>query len=99
MLEKSEIEIENQPFRYIMERNINMSHQLYKETLSKKLFYALLKDFTKHAILQKHKPIFILLPQLIDFNIINKTGLNLYSDFIENIDIPKSQVIDFTRFF
>jgi len=97
MLGQSDAAIEDQPFRYIMESNIQLAHKLYEENHSKDLFHALVNDFIKHAISRKHKPLFILLPQLIDFHVINKTGLNLYSDFINNIDIPGSQVLDFTQ--
>jgi hypothetical protein len=94
---QSNNEIEDQPFRYIMENNIELAHKLYEEKHSKDLFYALVNDFINHAISRNHKPLFILLPQLIDFHVINKTGLNLYSAFISNIDIPGSQVLDFTK--
>lgn len=97
MLGKSDSATEDQPFRYIMESNIQLAHELYGENHSKDLFHALLIDFINLAKSRKHKPLFILLPQLIDFHVINKIGSNLYSDFINNIDIPGSQVLDFTQ--
>ena len=97
MLGKSDATIEDQPFRYIMESNIQLAHKLYLENHSKDLLYALINDFIKYAISKNHKPLFILLPQLIDFHVINKTGENLYSNFIKNINIPGSQVLDFTQ--
>ena len=97
MLGKSDATIEDQPFRYIMESNIQLAHKLYLENHSKDLLYALINDFIKYAISKNHKPLFILLPQLIDFHVINKTGDNPYSNFIKNINISGSQVLDFTQ--
>lgn len=99
MLGQSDNATEDQPFRYIMESNIQLAHKLYKEKQSKDLFYALVNNFIRHALSRGHKPFFIMLPQLVDFHVINRTGLNGYSDFIQNIRIPGSQIFDFTQQF
>ena len=90
---------EDLPFRFIMESNITLSHKLYNEKKSTDLFYAIINDFVEYALSKNHKPIFILLPQLIDFYLINKIGYNQYSAFFKNINIQNLKVIDFTQHF
>ena len=98
-LGKSDSSTENLPFLLIMENNIQISHALYREKYSKDLFSALLKDFTNHAISNNHNPIFILLPQLVDCNIIKKTNQNPFSEFIRELNISNLKIIDFTMLF
>lgn len=92
-------EVEDKPFSCIMENNIKLSHKLYNEKFSKDLFNSLLNEFAKNAKSKGQKPIFILLPQLIDIRIIKKNKSNPYSDFINNLNISDMKIFDFTETF
>ena len=80
-----------------MENNIKLSHNLYDEKYSRELFKALLRDYSKVAKKKNHRAIFILLPQLVDFYVLEKTKKNSYSEFINELNISDLEILDITN--
>jgi hypothetical protein len=93
----SKSEIENAPFSKIMHENIKDSHRMYSEKEACDLLEAILLEFCRHAEEQGHTPLLLLMPQLLDMQIIQKTKFSPYEEFFNKISktIP---LIDMTHY-
>jgi len=89
--------IENLPFRLIMKYNIKGSHQMYGELNSKKLLKKILLEFKKEAERKGHKPLILVMPQLLDLDL--TTGREApYQEFYKDLS-NEIDVIDMTGIF
>jgi len=96
---KYDYSIEDQPFRYIMEDNIKAAHRLYEEKKSQDLFRALILDYCNYATSKGHKPILLVIPQLVDIYHIKKYKIRGYSEFMNNMNIKQMNILDVTSQF
>ncbi len=89
--------IENLPFRLIMKYNIQGSHEMYGESQSKKLLKNILLEFRKEAARKGHKPLILVMPQLLDLDL--TTGKEApYQEFYRELR-KEIDVIDMTSIF
>ncbi len=89
--------IENAPFSKIMLDNIKLSHDMYKNTYACNLLEAILIRFRDEAYKKGHKPLVLVMPQMMDIKIINKYGRIPYGDFFSEIN-NKVPVLDMTSY-
>ena len=89
--------IDNLPFRLIMKYNIKGSHEMYGEERSKLLLEKILLRFKQRAIERDHKPLILVMPQLLDLELTagrDAPYQQFYNDLESEID-----VIDMTPVF
>jgi len=90
--------VENAPFSKIMLDNIKHSHDMYGSRYACNLLEKILVKFCYEAYKRGHKPLVLVMPQLIDIKIINKQGGNIpYSDFFSKIN-DRVPVLDMTTY-
>lgn len=90
-------EIDNQLFSKIMMENIKHSHEMYKDEKACNLLEAILKKFCDLAYERGHKPLIVVMPQLMDLKTIKKTSITPYQLFFSKIN-KKVPVIDMTPY-
>ena len=89
--------VENAPFSKIMLDNIKYSHDMYGSSYACNLLEKILVKFCDEAYRRGHKPLVLVMPQLIDIKIINKQGNIPYSNFFSKIN-DKVPVLDMTTY-
>ena len=89
-------EINNAPFSIIMKDNIEDSHAMYNDNYACELLENILLQFCDEAYKRGHKPLILIMPQLIDLKIIRKTGVNPYNNFFVQLG-DKAPVLDMTE--
>jgi hypothetical protein len=87
--------LENRPFALIMRQNIADAHRLYNDTEATELLRAVLRRFNERALARGHKPLVLVIPQLIDLQS-DGDGSKPYEPFFQELAcaIP---VLDVTR--
>ena len=88
------ISIENKLFEIVVKNNLEISHGLYRENLSKNLMSRLIKKYVNITGKNNHIPILIVFPQLLDLKL--KTS-NLYKNYFKDLTIDV-HVIDLTDY-
>ena len=79
--------IENAPFSKIMLDNIKKSHNMYRDSHACNLLEKILIEFCNEAYRRGHKPLVLVMPQLIDIEVIKKQGGRApYSNFFSKIN-------------
>ncbi len=89
-------EIENAPFGLIMKFNISQAHKMYLSNQATSLFRAILMRFKDAAEKRGHKPIIMVMPQLIDL-VMNDSGNSSYRKFFKNLNCGLD-IIDLSEF-
>ena len=77
--------------------NIKHSHEMYKDEKACNLLEAILKKFCDLAYERGHKPLIVVMPQLMDLKTIKKSNINPYQLFFSKIN-KKVPVIDMTQY-
>ena len=95
-LNRSTSQIANRPFGLVMSYNIKQAHKMYSKRLPSELLRSILLRFKDTASKRGHKPLVMVMPQLIDLKI-GKDKKLAYHDFFErlNREIP---VLDLSGF-
>ena len=88
--------IDNAPFSKIMIDNIKDAHLMYSDHNACDLLEEILLKFCDEAYKNGHKPLVLIMPQLIDLRIIRKTGVNPYDNFFVQLG-GKAPVLDMTE--
>ena len=94
-LGKATPEIENKPFSLIMKFNIQHAHEMYSSDKATRLLRAILMRFKEKAEERGHKPVVMVMPQLIDLELISR-GRYSYQQFFEDMK-DEIDVIDLTE--
>ena len=81
----------------VMNRNIIEAHNFYKEEYSKNLLFSILKKFKSIAIKNKHIPVIIIFPMLLDIK--NHKTNTYYKQFFKNKVSQELPVLDLTKNF
>jgi hypothetical protein len=89
-------DVENAPFSKIMLDNIKFSHDMYKDSYACDLLKTILMEFCDEAHRRGHKPLVLVMPQMIDIKIINKCGYTPYNNFFSDLN-NKIPVLDVTQ--
>ena len=91
------VEIDNAPFSKIMLENIAYSHRMYRNNKACELLEGILLKFCDLALERGHKPLLVVMPQLMDLKIIKKQKVTPYGAFFSKINknIP---VLDMTEY-
>ena len=97
LLNINSIEVKNAPFSRVMYDNIKCSHAMYNDKNSCDLLESILISFRDMAYDKGHKPLLLVMPQLIDIKIINKDNCNPYDAFFSKIN-SKIPVLDMTSY-
>ena len=95
-LKKASVEIENAPFRRVMESNIKQAYKMYLRGGPRDLLKAILRRFKGEAVKRGHGFVVMVMPQLIDLRT-SEDGWAPYRSFFRelNCEMP---VIDLTEF-
>ena len=88
-------EVENAPFAEIMRENISNSHKMYSDKQGCDLLEAILLNFCELAKERGHEPLILVMPQLMDMEIIKKNKSTPYQKFFKNLN-KKTPVLDMT---
>jgi len=97
-LNKVTSEIENAPFSLIMENNIKDSHGMYSKKESRELLKSILIRFRDIAYKKGHKPLVVVMPQLIDLKMMTAKGKSPYHDFFNDLN-SEMDVINLDKLF
>ena len=95
LLKLSNVTVENAPFSVIMKYNILYSHSMYRQPDQCKLLKAIILKFKQDAESRGHKPVLLLMPQLLDLELIEEQCIpyeHFYREMTSHLD-----VIDITR--
>jgi hypothetical protein len=88
-------EINNAPFSKIMFENISDSHKMYRDDKACELLEAILMKFCNLANKRGHKPLLLIMPQLMDLKINKKQKTTPYAAFFSKIN-KITPVLDMT---
>lgn len=91
-------ELENKIFPIVMSKNIDESHNLYKEKYSKELILKTMLEISKNVSSKKRRVIFVIFPQLFD---LKKKSKKNYQNFFRGINNQNSnlKILDLTSNF
>lgn len=89
-------EVENAPFAKIMEENILNSHKMYSDKYACDLLEAILVSFASIAKQRGHKPLLLVMPQMIDMKIIKRNKNSPYEDFFKRLS-KHVHILDMTQ--
>jgi len=95
VLGKTSPDIENKPFSLIMKFNIQHAHAMYSSDKATQLLKAVLMRFKQMAEERGHRPLVMVMPQLIDLEITSQVKLP-YQKFFEDLR-SEIDVIDLTE--
>ena len=87
---------ENAPFSLVMKFNIGQAHKMYSMTGPRELLRSILMRFKAEALKRGHRPVIMLMPQLIDLKAVNGRRAP-YADFLSGLN-REMPVIDLTEF-
>ena len=96
-INKSNTKSDNAPFSKIMLENIISAHSMYSKKKACDLLEAILLEFCNCAHERGHKPLILVMPQLLDMRIIQKNKISPYESFFKKIS-EKTPVIDMTHY-
>ncbi len=90
--------MEDAPFAAVMRRNIREAHQQYADGEATRLFRAILQHFAELAARRGHKPLVVVIPQLLDLKS-DEAGVQLYQEFFRNAGsiVPVLDMTDVLR--
>ena len=88
--------LDNAPFFKIMKDNLDDAYDMYKDKASCDLLENLLLRFCEEAQKKGHKPLIVVMPQLIDLKANNDMDTVPYTNFFLNLS-HKVHVIDMTK--
>ncbi|MDC0239196.1 hypothetical protein OAK82_02330 [Candidatus Thioglobus sp.] len=87
---------ENAPFAKIMKSNVQDAHMMYQDDYACNLLEKIILEFRDEAHRRNQKPIILLMPQLIDIQIMNESNSSPYRDFYRRLN-EKIPVLDMTE--
>lgn len=87
--------IESAPFGVIMKNNITESHKMYMEAQYCDLLRALILKFKEDALKNGHKPILLVMPQLMDLKFFENKAIP-YDEFYASLE-QELDVLDLTK--
>lgn len=96
LLNKSNNAVDNAPFSSVMLENIKHSHQMYTDKNACDLLEAILLKFRDLACERGHEPLVVVMPQLLDMNIMKENKTSTYQSFFAKIN-EKVRVLDMTH--
>ena len=96
LINKNDNAIDNAPFSSVMLENIKQSHQMYGDKNACNLLEAILLKFRDLAYERGHEPLVVVMPQLLDMNIMKKNKISTYQPLFSKIN-EKVRVLDMTQ--
>ena len=93
----SKSHIDNAPFSKIMTDNIKDAHLMYNNHDACNLLEEILLKFCDEAYKNGHKPLVLIMPQLIDLRIMRESGVIPYQDFFMGLN-NKVPTLDITKY-
>jgi len=97
LLGASNSHIANAPFSKIMTDNVKDAHLMYNDRGACDLLEEILLKFCDEAYKNGHKPLLLVMPQLIDLKIIRELGVIPYQDFFMRLS-NKVPTLDITKY-